>query len=200
MHPVDSEADELPAHIQQTVQAIASCTPRTTSARRLQLLVDRLTDTVARPRFIGALLLAVALWICGNLFLRRVAGWSFDSPAFPGCKARASSPLIITTLVLISQRRRDELAELREQLTGTDDHERTEKSAKIVALLEEMRRDNPMMTDRIDPEADAMSTAADPKRCSTPSRARKRPRWSLPAKAPQERTVKLWVRPAWRGC
>ncbi len=164
MQPVDSEADELPAHIQQTVQAIAKLhAAHHERATTLQLLVDRLTDTVARPRFIGALLLAVALWICGNLFLRQVAGWSFDSPAFPWLQGAGElAALIITTLVLISQRRKDELAELREQLTLELTIMNEQKSAKIVALLEEMRRDNPMMTDRIDPEADAMSTAADP--------------------------------------
>ena len=99
----------------------------------------------------------MALWICGNLLLQPGrAGWSFGpAPRFPGCKASGElAALIITTLVLMSQRRaRDELAEWRKaastlELTIMNE----QKSAKIVALLEEMRRDNPMMTDRIDAE------------------------------------------------
>jgi uncharacterized membrane protein len=70
--------------------------------------------------------------------------------------------ILITTLVLVSQRRKDELSELREQLTLEIAIMTEQKSAKLIALIEEMRRDNPMMADRIDTEADDMSTAADP--------------------------------------
>ncbi len=37
-----------------------------------------------------------------------------------------------------------------------------QKSAKIIELLEEMRRDDPSLRDRVDHEAAAMSTPADP--------------------------------------
>jgi hypothetical protein len=36
------------------------------------------------------------------------------------------------------------------------------KSAKIIALLEEMRRDQPGIADRVDAESDAMAVPADP--------------------------------------
>jgi hypothetical protein len=36
-----------------------------------------------------------------------------------------------------------------------------QKSSKIIELLEEFRRDNPMIADRIDSEARAMSTPSD---------------------------------------
>lgn len=38
----------------------------------------------------------------------------------------------------------------------------SQKSAKIIALLEELRRDNPMIGNRHDAEAEALSTPADP--------------------------------------
>jgi hypothetical protein len=37
-----------------------------------------------------------------------------------------------------------------------------QKEAKLIALIEEMRRDNPLLVNRVDVEAEAMSTAADP--------------------------------------
>jgi uncharacterized membrane protein len=37
-----------------------------------------------------------------------------------------------------------------------------QKSAKIISLLEEMRRDSPSLRNRVDPEAAAMAVAADP--------------------------------------
>ena len=37
-----------------------------------------------------------------------------------------------------------------------------QKSAKVIELLEELRRDHPQIVDRIDHQADAMATPADP--------------------------------------
>ena len=83
----DPETDPspiLPAHIEQTVLAIARLhNAHDRRATPLQLLVDRLTAIVARPAFVGATLLTVAVWIVANLLLRRFTGWSFDRPAFP---------------------------------------------------------------------------------------------------------------------
>jgi len=165
--PGDDASDSesiLPPHIEQTVQAIARVhQAHEERATTLERLVDRLTALVARPAFIGATLAAVAIWIGANLLLRRLAGWSFDSPAFPWLQGAGTlAAILITTLVLVSQRRKDELSELREQLILELAIMTEQKSAKLIALMEEMRRDNPMLADRVDTEAEDMSTAADP--------------------------------------
>jgi uncharacterized membrane protein len=72
------------------------------------------------------------------------------------------SALYMTTLILITQRREDELAGHREQLTLELGILSEQKSAKIIALLEELRRDAPELRNRVDPQATAMSTPADP--------------------------------------
>src|ERR1700679_964545 len=103
-----STQEILPPHIEQTVQAIARLhNAHDRRATPLQLLVDRLTGLVARPAFVGATILTVALWIVGNLALRRFAGWSFDRPAFPWLQGAGElAAILITTLVLMSQRRK----------------------------------------------------------------------------------------------
>jgi uncharacterized membrane protein len=163
----DPETDPspiLPAHIEQTVLAIARLhNAHDRRATPLQLLVDRLTAIVARPAFVGATLLTVAVWIVANLLLRRFTGWSFDRPAFPWLQGAGElAAILITTLVLMSQRRKDELSELREQLTLELAIMTEQKGAKLIALLEEMRRDNPLLANRVDAQADDMSIAADP--------------------------------------
>ena len=165
--PTDSATDTesiLPPHIEQTVQAIARLHhAHEERATPLELLVDRLTALVARPAFVGATVATVAIWIAANLLLRRLAGWSFDRPAFPWLQGAGElAAILITTLVLMSQRRKDELSELREQLTLELAIMTEQKGAKLIALIEEMRRDNPMLVNRVDSEADEMSTAADP--------------------------------------
>jgi uncharacterized membrane protein len=165
--PNEPEADDppiLPAHIEQTVRAIARLhAAHERRATPLQLLVDRLTSIVARPAFVGATVLTVAVWIAANLLLRRVAGWSFDKPAFPWLQGAGElAAILITTLVLMSQRRKDALSELREQLTLELAIMTEQKGAKLIALIEEMRRDNPLLVNRVDAQADDMSIAADP--------------------------------------
>ncbi len=154
----------LPPHIEQTVQAIANLhKAHERRATPLELFIDRLTAVVSRPAFIGALALTVVTWIAGNLLLLRLVGRSFDRPPFPWLQGAGEfGALIITTLILTSQRRKDELSELREQLTLELAIMTEQKGAKMIALLEEMRRDNPLLVNRVDTEAEEMSTAADP--------------------------------------
>jgi uncharacterized membrane protein len=163
--PSDSNSDSaLPAHIEQSAQAIARLhAAHERRATQLQRLVDQATSLVARPLFVAVTLLVVAAWIGGNLAMRRALGWSFDAPAFPWLQGAGElTAIIITTLILMSQRRKDELSELREQLTLELAIMTEQKGAKLIALMEEMRRDNPVLADRVDKEADEMSLAADP--------------------------------------
>ena len=154
----------LPFHIEQTVQAIARLNAaHERRATPFQLIVDRLTAIVARPAFVGVVVLTALLWIGGNLALYRLANWSLDRPAFPWLQGAGElAAIIITALVLMSQRRRDELSELREQLTLELVIMIEQKDAKLISLIEEMRRDDPHLVNRVDAEADAMSTSADP--------------------------------------
>ena len=162
--PADTAETVLPAHIEQTVQAIARLhAEHHKRATPLQLAVDRLTAIVAHPTFIGAVTLTVIGWIAANLLLARFAGWRFDGVAFPLLQGAGELVAIyVTTLVLMSQRRKDELSELREQLTLEIAIMTEQKGAKIIALIEELRRDSPTLVNRIDRQAEAMATPADP--------------------------------------
>jgi uncharacterized membrane protein len=67
----------------------------------------------------------------------------------------------MTTLILTTQRRADRLASRREQMTLELSLLSERKTAKIVELLEELRRDSPGVKARIDDEAKAMATPVD---------------------------------------
>jgi uncharacterized membrane protein len=54
------------------------------------------------------------------------------------------------------------VAQLREQLTLELAILSEQKTAKAIQLLEESRRDNPLIRDRVDHEAEAMAQPADP--------------------------------------
>ncbi len=72
----------------------------------------------------------------------------------------------MTVLILSTQRRDDELASHREQLTLELAILSEQKAAKIIELLEELRRDDAKLRDRVDLEAVSMSSPADPEAVS----------------------------------
>ena len=154
----------LPDHVEQTVQAIAKLhAQHDRRASALVRTVDRMTARVGRPAFIGAVTAAAALWVGGNLFLGWLGRPSLDQPPWPWLQtASGLGAIYITALVLISQRRKDEISELREQLTLQLAVLTEQKTSKLIALFEELRRDSPTLADRADHEAEAMSTPADP--------------------------------------
>jgi uncharacterized membrane protein len=154
----------MPAHIDQTVRAIAKLhADHHSRATPLQRMVEKMTNLASHPWFIGAVTFAVATWIGGNLLLEHYVGMRIDGRAFPWLQGVGQlTAIYITTLVLVSQRRKDELSELREQLTLELALMTEQKSAKTIALLEELRRDHPQIGDRIDRQAEAMAEPADP--------------------------------------
>ena len=65
-------------------------------------------------------------------------------------------------LILTTQRRDESLSRRRELLTLELAILSEQKMTKVVALLEELRRDSPQIPDRKDLEADQMAAKADP--------------------------------------
>jgi uncharacterized membrane protein len=70
--------------------------------------------------------------------------------------------LLMTTLVLITANRQTRNTEERSHLDLQVNLLSEHKVAKLIALVEELRRDLPMVRNRVDQEADAMQEAVDP--------------------------------------
>jgi uncharacterized membrane protein len=86
-----------------------------------------------------------------------------DPPPFPWLAGAASvASLYLVVLILTTQRRDDRLAQRRELLNLELAILSEQKTAKVVALLEELRRDSPAVRDRVDKLADVMARPADP--------------------------------------
>ncbi len=160
-------ADELqilPAHIEDTVQAIARLhADHQARATRMQRFVVRLTARAAQPAFVAVLTMVVLAWMALNVGMVAAGRKPIDEPPFFWLQGLvALTALYMTVLILVTQRHEDEMMNHREQLTLELAILSEQKSAKIIALLEELRRDNPMIHDRHDEEAAALSTPADP--------------------------------------
>ena len=95
--------------------------------------------------------------------LMRLSIRPLDEPPFPWLQGVIGlAALCMTALILTTQRRKDQLASHRERLTLELGILSEQKAAKIIELLEELRRDDPTIRNRVDHEAFAMSTPADP--------------------------------------
>lgn len=154
----------LPAHIEDTIAAIAKLhSDHRLEAGPMQRIVERSTAWIGRPRFLAGLTIVIALWVVGNLLAFSFGKTAWDEPPFAWLQgAFGLMALYVTVLILTTQRREDVLAGYREQLTLELAILGEQKSAKIIALLEEMRRDSTTLHNRVDEEAAAMSIPADP--------------------------------------
>ena len=74
----------------------------------------------------------------------------------------ATGALYLTVMILIAQRHDDELSNRRDQLTLEIAILAEQKTAKIIALLEEFRRNDPHQSDDRDTIAEALAEPADP--------------------------------------
>ncbi|MEO7026777.1 MAG: DUF1003 domain-containing protein, partial [Caulobacteraceae bacterium] len=128
-----SETSILPAHIEDTVKAIARLqAERYEQATPLQKAVDGFTTRAGRPEFVGLLTLLVLAWIGINFGLTAFGFKSLDEPPYPWMQgAVALVALYMTVLILTTQKREDQLASHRSQLTLELGILSEQKAAKI---------------------------------------------------------------------
>lgn len=157
------KAQPLPAHIEATIHSLARLhAEHHQNATPLQRAAERLTSFVVRPTAFGGLTAFIAAWIGLNLLASALGYQPLDPPPFHGLECGASLfSLYLVVLILTTQQRENRLVELREQLNLELAALSEQKTAKVIRLLEEARRDNPLIRDRIDDEAEAMAAPAD---------------------------------------
>jgi len=128
-----------------------------------QRAIERFTSFLGRPRFLYFILLFVLLWIAVNVCLIGLGMHSVDQPPFSWLQGIISlSALLMTTLVLITQNRQNNVTEQRRRLDLQVNLVVEQKATKLITLLEELRQDLPQVKERHDPEAEAMMEPVDP--------------------------------------
>jgi uncharacterized membrane protein len=154
----------LPDHIEETLRSIDRLhAEHRRDATPLQRAVDRVTTLLSRPGFILLVTVIVALWVGGNLLAAAFGHRALDPPPFSGLAGVVSlASLYMVVLILATQRREDQLAQHREQLILELALLSEQKTAKVIELLEEFRRDSPLIHNRVDRQADSMAQPADP--------------------------------------
>lgn len=128
----------------------------------LQRIVEIASNHIGRPMFLALVLLFVSGWIFFNLTGHHFGWHEFDPPPFVLLQGMITlSSLLTTTIVLISQNRIAKVEEQRANLELQVNLLSEQKIAKLINLIEELRRDLPMVENRHDPEAEAFQEPTD---------------------------------------
>ena len=150
--------------ISQNIEAILEFYAREEQKiSRSQRILERFSGLIGRPIFLGFILLFVALWIFANAVLRQSGRVEFDPAPFFWLQGIVGLGALLTaTVVLIKQNRLARLAEQRAHLDLKVTLLTEQKAAKLIDLLEELRRDLPNVRNRHDPEAAALQKSMNP--------------------------------------
>jgi uncharacterized membrane protein len=161
----------VPSHIAETIQSIALLhAEHHRKSSFSERVADRATAFVGRPVFLLMLVMATGMWIGVNLLVRAEGGAPLDPPPFVWLGlALSGSGLLVAILILVTQRRADRFAGLREQMTLEATLLTEQKTRKIIELIEELRRDSPQIIDRLDQEAQQMSSKSEPRTVLEPT-------------------------------
>jgi uncharacterized membrane protein len=157
-----STPGSLSDQITQNVEGVLSLQRRewemtSPSQRR----VERLSRLIGRPAYLAGILCFAAIWIVINL--NSFGSFKpFDPPPFPLLEGLLTLvALITTTVVLIAQNRQTKVENQHTHLDLQVNLLTEQKVTKLIRLIEELRRDLPMVRDRHDSHAAVLQEGAD---------------------------------------
>ncbi len=158
--PIGSERDQVSQNIEAVLEFYAREEQKIGDWQRM---VERISLFIGQPIFLGFILLFVMLWILANIVMRLLGIGEFDpAPYFWLQGIIGLGALMTTTVVLARQNRLGKLEEQRAHLDLKVTLLIEQKAAKLIDLLEELRRDLPSVKNRHDPEAAALQQAMNP--------------------------------------
>jgi uncharacterized membrane protein len=154
--------NSLSEHIDHNIESMVEVQRKErNSTGPSQLLVEKLSLFIARPAYLFGLVLFVIAWIAASL----VRPWgvaSFDPAPFEILDGLLTfSALVTTTIVLIAQNRLVKLEQQHRHLDLQVGLLTEQKVTKLIHLVEELRRDLPMVKDREDRQAAVLQESAD---------------------------------------
>jgi uncharacterized membrane protein len=153
----------LSEHIQQNIESVVELQRREWSATApSQRHLEALSGIIGRPGYLVLLAAFIAAWIGFNCLASRFGGKALDPPPFMWLEGLLTAiSLLTSTVILISQNYQTKLERQRAHLDLQVNLLTEQKVTKLIHLLEELRRDLPMVHDRHDAQANAMQQGAD---------------------------------------
>jgi len=160
----DTAAESNTEQISQNIESIAAFYVREEQKiSPAQRALESFSAFLGKPHYLGLILGFAALWMLMNVLPHLLGLAVFDPAPFSWLHLVISlGGLITATVVVITQNRFAKLEEQRAHLDLQVNLLTEQKVTKIINLLEELRRDLPMVKDRHDAEAAAFQQPTDP--------------------------------------
>ena len=153
----------LPSSVSENIGTIAEyCERSEEQVTPAQKIIEKVSLFLGSPTYFAVNASFIIGWIAWNAAASEFDLTQIDEPPFFWLQGFVSlNAFIISTTVLIRQNRMSKLAERNAHLDLQISLLSDEKTSKIIAMLEEMRRDDPHLPDKADPEADELARPAD---------------------------------------
>jgi uncharacterized membrane protein len=159
---VEPTADR-PAQLDQNIDNVLEVQKRESEHRpTAHRFVDSISRIIGRPMYLFVLFALATAWIVSNLLAPRFGLRQFDPSPFPLLDGILSlAALVSTTVILIAQNRQTRIEQQHTHLALQVNLLTEQKVAKIINLIEELRRDLPMVKDRYDAHAESLAKETD---------------------------------------
>ena len=158
-------ASLLQDQIDQNIENVAALQRRESElTSNSQRRVERLGRFIGSPAYLLGLLGIAASWIGANSLIASFGYTPVDPLPFEMLQGTLTLiALITTTIVLIAQNRQSRLEQQHTHLGLQVNLLTEQKVTKLILLIEELRRDLPMVKDRLDPQSAVLQEGADTK-------------------------------------
>jgi uncharacterized membrane protein len=158
--PVDSDRDQVSQNIEAVQDFYTREDQKISSSQRT---LERISNFVGTPDFLGFVLVFVAAWIVANTMLHRFGLPEFDKAPYFWLQGMVGLGALLTTIVVLTKQNRiARLAEQRAHLDLKVTLLTEQKAAKLIDLMEELRRDLPNVRNRHDPGAASLQQPMNP--------------------------------------
>jgi uncharacterized membrane protein len=146
-------------HVEEAIEAVADLERDAHHAMSAhQHWIELVTNRIGRPRTFYFVVTFVVLWIAANVVTQAVKGSTLDPAPFYWLQGMVSlSSLFMTILILTTANRVAHIDTARDQLALQVNLLNERRTAKLIRMLDELRRDSPEIPNRKDVEAQQLS-------------------------------------------
>ena len=142
------------SHVDEAIDAVAELEHAAQEAMsRNQRWIENVTQRIGTPLTLNAVVAFVVLWIVANLIVLRASGTTFDPPPFVWLQGIMTlSGLLIAILILTTANRVAQIDTQRAKLDLQINLLNERRTAKLLKMLDAVRRDSPALPTHDDPE------------------------------------------------
>lgn len=157
-------------HADEAIEAVADLEREANEAISThQRWIEAVTNRIGRPRTFYFIVIFVVLWIGTNAAVLHARGATFDPPPFYWLQGMVSlCGLLVAILILTTANRIAQIDSQRAQLDLQINLLNERRTAKLIRMLDEIRRDSPQIPTHYDPEVEQL---AEPTNAQEASRA-----------------------------